>query len=120
MKFELFLTKIPIPIFNFSPPPSDSAENLLGKDFRSKTGKIFSTFRILYAHDFFLLKVKRKFFGFGSPASFSKELDAESLGFGFGGKTAAAELFFYSFFCIFSRPCPSHPCAQIWTIHTPY
>jgi hypothetical protein len=26
--------------------------------------------------------MKRKFFGFGCPASFSKELDAELLGFG--------------------------------------
>jgi hypothetical protein len=39
----------------------------------------------LYARQFLLKKMKRKFFGFGSPASFSKEPDAESLGFGGAG-----------------------------------
>jgi hypothetical protein len=40
----------------------------------------FSDF--LWAADFFKSKMKRKFFGFGSPASFPKEPDAKSRGSG--------------------------------------
>jgi hypothetical protein len=75
---ELF-SRIPS---DFSPLPRDSAASFLPRKLAFQNGKIFSTFRILYVRDSFLLKRKRKFFGFGSPASFSKEPDAESHGFG--------------------------------------
>jgi hypothetical protein len=55
--------------------------------------------------------MKRKFFGFGSPASFSKELDAESLlpAFGTaasasGRKNGGGGTLYISFFYISSRP----------------
>jgi len=74
-KLEPFFKKTFEESFQILPPPSDTAENLFQKDFRSKTGKIFSTFRILYLRAPLLKKMKRKFFGLGSPASFPKRLD---------------------------------------------
>jgi hypothetical protein len=56
--------------------------------------------------------MKRKFFCFGSPASFSKELDAELLGFGGGAEKRRRRNFFLFFFYISGRLCPTQPNAD--------